>query len=328
MIDLTGHNVIISRTDSIGDVMLTLPICTWIKSNFSEVKIHFLGSGYTKDIVSAFGDVDVFHNWTEISALEEQQQVEYLKEIDAVSIVHVFPRKEIAKIAKKAKIEYRIGTSHRLFHLLTCNVRLDFTRKRSELHESQLNHELLRPFGLTSIPTLEKVIEATEHFNPKLVDIPEKYLNAVLLHPKSQGSAKEWPVDKYMTLATKLAENGINVVFTGTENEGVQFRNEIPLNDLILDSTGQLSLPQLMSLIKQSKALVACSTGPLHIAGYTGIKTIGLFSPKRPIHPGRWKALGKNVIILEKEDCPVCAEGKDCNCILEIPVESVFEKLM
>ena len=38
----------------------------------------------------------------------------------------------------------------------------------------------------------------------------------------------------------------------------------------------------------------------------------------------------KNLVykISEKEDCPVCVEGKDCDCILEIPVESVFEKLM
>ena len=34
---------------------------------------------------------------------------------------------------------------------------IDFTRKRSDKHESQLNFELLRPFGIKTLPTLEEV---------------------------------------------------------------------------------------------------------------------------------------------------------------------------
>ncbi|MCE2742473.1 MAG: hypothetical protein LW701_02705, partial [Fluviicola sp.] len=88
------------------------------------------------------------------------------------AIVHAFPRKEIAKLAKKAKINFRIGTSHRLFHFLTCNVKVDFTRKNSPYHESQLNFELLRPFGLTSIPSLEEVNEMTKYFVAKNYELP------------------------------------------------------------------------------------------------------------------------------------------------------------
>lgn len=327
MINLDHKKILISRTDSIGDVMLTLPICAWLKERFKGLEIHFLGSSYTKDIINAYDIIDQFHDWTAISKLSFEEQINSIKSNEFDAIIHVFPRKQIARLAKRSKIPVRVGTSHRLFHLTTCNYRVNFTRKRSDLHESQLNHELLRPFGLVDIPTLEDVIKTTSHFNPDEVEIPPEFKGAILLHPKSQGSAKEWPVAKYMELAVELSKEGKKVVFTGTENEGIQFRNEIPQNDLIKDSTGQLSLQQLLSLIKQSEALVACSTGPLHIAGYCGIKTIGLFSSRRPIHPGRWKALGENVVIIQKENCSTCANGEDCNCILEITVEEVFEKL-
>lgn len=331
MIDLTGKKIIISRTDSIGDVMLTLPICAWLKDNFKDLSIVFLGKGYTRSVVTAYEIVDEFLDWAELENKTKQEQAKELERMHADAIIHVFPRKEIAKAAKTANIPVRVGTSHRLFHRFTCTHKLNFTRKRSTLHEAQLNHELLKPFGLRSIPSLQEISSRTSYFKPEAVELPAPFdavKNYVILHPKSQGSAREWPIQKYMELAERLTQNGKNVVFTGTEKEGDLFRNAIPDNSKILDSTGKLSLEQLMILIRNADALVACSTGPLHIAGYLNINTIGLFSPKRPIHPGRWKALGNNVSILVNDDnCETCAAGKDCNCIEEISVDRVLETI-
>lgn len=331
MIDLTGKKVIISRTDSIGDVMLTLPVCKWIKEKFIGAKIIFLGKGYTRAIVEAYDQVDEFIDWKDIEDLSALDQVNKFKELDADTIIHVFPNKEIAQLAKKSKIPNRIGTSHRTFHLLTCNHRPNFTRKRSDLHESQLNHELLRPLGLTELPTLESIIEATSSFKIEQVELPtacKSLSDFTILHPKSQGSAKEWPLEKYMELAMNLAGKGKKVVFTGTQSEGAQFKGLIPSHENIIDTTGKLTLKELMVLISRADNLVACSTGPLHIAGYSSINTIGLYSPKRPIHPGRWSALGSKVSIIVKDDkCPQCLDGKDCSCIQEIAVDTVLEKL-
>ena len=63
MIDLDGKRVIISRTDSIGDVILTLPICHWLKSNFEDITIIFLGKSYTRPVIECCKDVDEFADW-------------------------------------------------------------------------------------------------------------------------------------------------------------------------------------------------------------------------------------------------------------------------
>jgi ADP-heptose:LPS heptosyltransferase len=118
------------------------------------------------------------------------------------------------------------------------------------------------------------------------------------------------------------------VIFTGTENEGKLFRSKIPTNSAILDTTGKMSLNQLIYVISKSSALVACSTGPLHIAGLCGIKAIGLFSSKRPIHPGRWRPLGKNAeAVVFDSNCPLCAKRKECACIEKISVETIFNEI-
>lgn len=334
-IDLNNKRVIISRTDSIGDVMLTLPLCAWIKDRFPLVTIVFLGKGYTRSVVESYNLVDHFEDWADYAELSVTERVSKFQSLKADAIIHVFPNKEIASLAKKAKVDVRIGTSHRTFHLLTCTHRPNFTRKRSDLHEAQLNHELLRPFGLEEIPTLDAICDATVHFSPLEVELPVEIQNSldsasksIVLHPKSQGSAKEWPITKYIELSNGLLEKGYTVFYTGTKAEGDLFKDELPKHDRLIDTTGKMTLIQLISFISKVDALCACSTGPLHIAGYLGIYTIGFYSPKRPIHPGRWRALGSNVTILvNDENCEKCSKKQDCNCIQEISVDTVLNEI-
>lgn len=333
--DLHNKRVIISRTDSIGDVLLTLPMCAWIKEMYPTATILFLGKGYTESVVKCYGLVDEVLDWKTVENQPKVEQIAWFRNLNADAIIHVFPNRDVASLAKKVRIQTRVGTSHRAFHLLTCTHRPNFTRKRSDLHEAQLNHELLRPFGLTEIPTLEAISKSTAHFHAPMVELPEFLSNAlqndgkcIVLHPKSQGSAREWPMEKYVALTNELVARDYRVFFTGTEAEGAAFRSQIPNHPNVIDTTGKLDLDQLIGLISKVNALVACSTGPLHIAGFLGIKTIGFFVPKRPIHPGRWKALGPNVTILvNDENCLNCKKNGDCNCIADISVERVVELL-
>ena len=90
------------------------------------------------------------------------------------------------------------------------------------------------------------------------------------------------------------------------------------------DAGGLLSLDQLMMLIGASDALVAASTGPLHIAAASGIRAIGLFSMRRPIHPGRWAPIGRDAHALVNDPaCADCAAGNDCDCITRISPQRV-----
>ena len=332
---MNPKRIIISRTDSIGDVVLTFPMCFWIKQNFPEVELVYLGKEYTKPVIESCSVIDKFINWDEIQQMPSSKKLIFFRGLQADTIIHVFPNKDISSLAKKAKITNRIGTSHRIFHFLTCNYRIDFSRKKSDLHEAQLNFELLRPLGLKNIPSWEEISTNTAFWNVEKQDLPEEIdefvrsqKNIVILHPKSQGSAKEWPIKNYLDLAKELIESENLVIFTGTENEGKLFRSKIPTNPSILDSTGKLTLKQLIYLVSKSTSLVACSTGPLHIAGLCGIQALGLFSSRRPIHPGRWRPLGsRSKAIVYDSNCPVCAKKKECSCIEKISVETILAEI-
>lgn len=320
--------ILISRTDSIGDVALTLPMCQALKIKYPDAEIIFIGKNYTRPVVSCFEAIDAF--W-DIDELLNQPLATQLQQLKADCIIHVFPNKKLAFLAKKAKIPMRIGTSHRVFHLFTCNERPSFTRKNSSLHESQLNFHLLAPLGISEIPSFNQLPSLIRfQVIPAELPIwlPLSKENVVILHPKSKGSALEWPLVKYMELAYQLADSGKTVCFTGTEQEGMQFRNLIPLHERIIDTTGKLSLEQLITFISRSNALVACSTGPYHIAGLSGIHAIGLFSMCRPIDPGRWRAIGpKADYMVFDPNCSTCKKGTKCTCIENITVTSVIDRI-
>ncbi len=299
---------ILSRTDSIGDVILTLPMAYVLKQYFPDCRISFLGSLYTQPIIACSPYIDNFLNWSEISAMPETEQIEILKQTHADVFIHVFPRKEIARLVKKSGIKERIGTSHRSYHWLTCNRLLGFSRKKSDLHEAQLNLKLLKPLGINvnySVNELSSFFGLQPQGNLpndilQLID-PEK-INLVL-HPKSKGSAREWGLHSFAELIRILPRDKFNIFVSGTEAEGTLFREQLTQNnEFIHDISGKLSLSELILFINKIDALVACSTGPLHIAAALGKTAIGIYPVRRPMHPGRWSPIGPHVHVFATEE--------------------------
>lgn len=300
----TTH-ILISRVDAIGDVVLTLPVAAYIKQLFPGAKVSFLGRTYTQPVINTIAAIDAFINYDELKKLSEQHQVEYLQKQNIDTIIHVLPNRHIAKIARQAGIKLRIGTTNRVFHWYTCNKLVKLSRKKSDLHEAQLNLILLKPLGLKHIPSLPEII-SHNNFHNAVVLTPA--LDAVLvndkfnliIHPKSHGSGMEWGLDNFAELVQILPPDKFNIIITGSENEKALLENWIPtLPSTVRDMTGQMSLGQLIAFISKAGGLIASGTGPLHIAALTGINTLGLFPSLRPIHPGRWAPVGKRAGFME-----------------------------
>lgn len=307
--------IIISRTDSIGDVMLTLPVCGALKKHYPDCSIVFLGKSYTQDVVACCEHVDQFENWDSYSGLSPLEQIEKMKSLQADAIVHVFPRKEIVWLAKRAGIKRRIATGRRWYTLTKCNELVFFSRKKSPLHESQLNLKLLRPLGIRQEFSLAEVsafygfTRIPEEVKRKAETLLEgkEHLQKIVLHPLSKGSAVEWGVAHFRALVALLPKDKYAVYVTGTAQEGERIA-ELGGIAGAENITGKLSLLELVAFISKCDALVAASTGPLHIAAALGIKAIGLYTPKRPMHPGRWSPVGNKAEVLVAAKHPVAGE--------------------
>ena len=304
--------IAISRTDSIGDVIVTLPLCGFIKKYSPNTRIKFIGRSYTQAIVEACPFVDEFVNF--------DKRTESNLKVDAC--IFAFPDAEVMQWVKAQGVKKRIATGSRIASWKFANDRVFFSRKNSDLHESQLNFHLLYPFGVKNIPSLEEIREW--HVLKPQVEGPiqlEPNKRSVIFHMLSKGSALNWSLKQYQTLASLLPASEFNIYITGTEEEGVRIRKDFQFDSHIIDLTGKLSLPQLIGFISTCDTLVAASTGPLHIASAVGIHAIGLYPSKRPMHPGRWMPLGAKATYLEDGN----SEQKES---LEIAPEAVLKMIL
>lgn len=329
-------NIIISRTDSIGDVVLTLPVAAVLKETFPGIKIGFLGKCYTRPVIEACKNIDEFIDIND-----------FLKKTATVSgekpdaIVHVLPNAAVAMRAKKLRIRWRVGTTNRIYHWLTCNELIKLSRKNSLLHEAQLNLKLLEPFGITRNFTLKEIgflfgLENLQPLPAKFVSLIDNDKYNLILHPKSQGNGREWGLENFTRLIKLLDNKKYKIFISGVEKERPLLKPIFDeVSEKVIDITGLMNLNEFISFIAACDGLVASGTGPIHLAGALGIDAFGIYPPIKPIHPGRWAPLGPKAqyFVLDKS-CVDCKANKaPCHCItevdpiwLKVAIEKAFEK--
>ncbi|UOG74315.1 glycosyltransferase family 9 protein [Hymenobacter tibetensis] len=333
---------LVSRTDAIGDVVLTLPVCGQLKQLFPGCRVIVIGRTYTQAVAEACPWVDGFLNFDHLAGLPETEQLKVLRAQQAEVILHVFPNKLLARLALKAGISVRIGTRNRLFHWFTCNRLVALSRRNSLLHEAQLNLQLLAPLhaaatpmALPEVATLVR-LQATEplaaEWQQLLSQRTATQLN-VVVHPRSRGSAREWGLAHFGTLARLLHAAGHRVFVTGTAAEGEELREWLIEHRpfLAADLTGHLTLPQLLAFLNEADGIAAGSTGPLHLAAALGRYTLGFYPPIRPMHPGRWAPLGPRAAyhVFNRPDCQDCrAQPAACTCIKALTPVAAFQHII
>lgn len=332
---IQNSHILICRTDNIGDVVLTLPITAWLKKNFPSVKISFMCRAYAAGIVRDCTTVDQVIEVEHLAA----DPVAFLAKLNVDIVIIAQPDKDLAIAAYKARIPNRIGNARqKLYLLLFCNRRLRFSKRTSDLHEAQINFEFLRPFGLTDIPELETIRELysfRKSSNSKISQLLQQHLFNLIIHTKSNGHGREWPIGHYQELAKLLGVNpDIHLWATGSVAEGQwldEHASELLQMPNVTNVCGKFTLDELTSFIQAANGVIASGTGPLHLSAAVGQRTLGLFPPTRPMHPGRWAPLGKRAQFLcETISCSNCEKKQtlSCKCMENIAPDTVAEVVL
>ena len=329
------NTIAISRTDNIGDVVLALPVAGIIRKYYPDAEIIFIGKAYTRSVIETSIFINRFIDRDEII-----NNPFLLSTLNIDVIIFVYSDHVLASLARKANIEVRIGSFHKIHHLWNCTHRINFSRRRSKLHESQLNFKLLKPLG---IPTYIEKIDIPSLYGMKniasLPDRLKKFLSDdkfnLIIHPKSHGHGKEWPPQKYFELCNKLSADHFNVIFTGTskEKEFIQgnFNFLFEHFSSIHNAAGEMNLTEFISFISNADGLLASGTGPLHIAAALEKVSIGFFPPMAPVFSQRWENLGEKAFHFELDHCMFqhhCRKEKGCKCIESIEVDEVVNLLL
>ena len=322
-----SSRILICRTDNIGDVVLTLPLAGFLKQHLPGVAVDMLCRAYAAPVprCSRFIDRTLALEETDIDRLFDGGAYD--------TVIFAFPHRAVGRAARRAGVPNRVGSSHRLHHWWTCNRLAHFTRARSRLHEAQLNFALLKPLGIDYLPPLADIAPLYGLHAPYAPEVAESLRAApfnLVLHPKSNGNGREWPLERYAELAATLgADPDIAIWITGSRAEGELLARDaqaLLASPNVRNVCGRHDLGGLVALIGMADGLIASGTGPLHISAALGRNTLGLFPPVQPIDIARWGALGTHATSLSgPRQCGTCTGAAACTCMAAISAAQVAD---
>lgn len=328
-------NLLIVRTDRIGDVILSLPLAGIIKKHFPDCKVTFLVRSYTKELVENHPYIDNILILKESNGkVKINENVKELKKYNYDSSIIVYPTFATSFIIFLSGIKHRIGTGYRWYSLLF-NEKIYEHRKYAEKHELEFNVNLLKRFGIH-----EKITPANVKFdlqiNPEKDKIIEQELQknniypgkpVIIFHPGSLGSSIDLPLGKFKELIQLVNDNtDLNIILTGSSSEK-ELCEKLVINNNIKNFAGKFSLSELISLINKADIFVSNSTGPIHIAAALNKYTIGFYPKILACSARRWGPYTKKAIIHTPETkCRDC-DREQCtsiDCMNTINILNVF----
>ncbi|MFZ2324371.1 MAG: glycosyltransferase family 9 protein [Ignavibacteriaceae bacterium] len=330
-------NILIVRTDRIGDVVLTLPLTVIIKKHYPECKVSFLVRDYTKDILANHPFVD-----ETIILKEENGRIVFFDNLKQITSRHydacivVNPRFTIALILFLSGIKKRIGTGYRLYSFFF-NQKVFEHRKYAEKHEVEFNLSLLQKIGIKETASEENISYHLSIDNKSLEYADQILINEkidskkplVIIHPGSGGSSIDLPVEKFIQLTKKIIDDGFQVVITGNTKE-MEICRRLVLSNKVKNLAGKFNLVQLIALISRSTVFISNSTGPIHIAAALGKFTVGFYPKILSCSKERWAPYTNKKLIYNPElDCKNC-NRKQCeqlNCMESIDINVVYKDI-
>lgn len=303
--------ILVSRTDRIGDLVLSTPVFETLKKFYPDCYLGVLVNEKTEILLQ--------HNpWVDETICYKPRTffrlISRLRKFEVVIVL--YPVFTIAFLCWLSRIRLRIGTAYR-FYSFFFNQKVKEHRKYCNMHEAEHNMSLLKPLRIEESCVTPRVWFSEvdrEWATQRLKELGVKGTIAVL-HPGSGGSSRRWSEMNFSILGDMLAEKGFDVLLTGGKGEEDLVEQVVSrMKSFPLRIVGETTLLQLAAILTMCRVLVTNSTGPMHLAASCGIPVIGIFCPIAGCSPQRWGPLGENTKVLIP-DVPACKNCVGSRCV-------------
>ncbi len=295
------RRIVVSRTDRIGDVVLSLPVFASLKQCFAGSELIALVSDYTSDVASSFHAID------EVAAYDPSESflttVRRFRQLRADAILFLFPRFRLAAAAFVARIPVRVGTAYRWYSFLH-NRKVYEHRKDSVKSEAEYNLSLAGALGCSA-----KVYDAKLEIDREALKGAKKFLvengigRFIAVHPGSGGSAADWSRENFRRLCSGIVSTaGVKIVVTGSAQDSEICAFVCGGNAGCINAAGAFSMREFIALLSLADSFVSNSTGPIHLAAAVGTHVVGLYPNNKPMTPVRWAPLTDRKVILTPAD--------------------------
>ncbi len=312
------RNILITRTDRLGDVLMSLHTVRFVRQALPDAHIDFL---VHYDLIPVLQGL--MESWRVVLKPAEALAALELGAYDAALCLHDEPR--LLAQLKAAGVKVRIGNYSKLRSFLKLSHGIRQRRGLGQRNEAECDLELGRLFlGVAGADTAYVPVpihlpisegaaeEAGRALKRAGIERGESYWIA---HPGMGGSALNLGPASYVKLLDEIAQQqtGPLVLTLGPAPQDLAIVENLADRRPNWRVLPRVSLAALGEVFRGARLVVAPSTGPLHLAHYVGADSLGIYSPVRSHQPRRWApwgGAGKSTVLSPEIACP----GKK-NCL-------------
>ncbi len=286
------ETILLIRLTAIGDVVLTLPAVSVLRTNFPSAKISFLTTRENSELLRGFSEVD------ETIALDRSalrgknpfriggELLRLVRRVRAGNFslaVDLQGNGESAWLARITGAPERWGVVHKVGRRWAYTQSADRNR---ELHAAEMQLELLRRCGLKTEAVRNKFVlpadalVAAREFLAAQRFLAEKPL--LFVQPFTSSPHKNWPLENYLALARHWQALGWHIVFGGGPADRVALE---PARDAGFAVSAGVPLLVTGGLMHLSQLIVGGDTGVLHLAVAQGQRVVMLMNHGRAGRP-------------------------------------------
>ena len=293
-------NILVVRTDKLGDFITALPTCKVLKQHDPKNRIVVCVAPLNESLAHACDFIDeVIVDDGSSSVFDLSQKLRAAK-ID-VSIT-LFSNTRVALAQFLARIPKRIAPATKIAQIFYTK-RVKQRRSEVKMAEFEYNLELAREL----FPNIDL------HFEKPLLkfdDAEKVYENfcktngiskeTIAFHPGFGGSSDaNWSVDEYIDLVKSALEvKSVQVVMTfGPDEQNLyDYCKEKLGNEDVVFYISKDGLVNFAKLISNFKLFISTSTGTYHLAALVGTPTMTFFADTLFASSKRWKSVSDESI--------------------------------
>lgn len=309
--------VLLVQTSFIGDVVLSTPVITNLRTLYPDAEIVTLTTPIAEELWKfhpAVSKTLVFDKRgcdAGVRGFLRMAQMLRAEKFDIVFSLHKSLRTSLLLLA--AGIPLRYGFSEAVGSFLYSQ-----TKPRSEF-----SHDVLRNLAIFRVLGREPgdLNQRLEIFRPETV---KREVTAMLggqakpllgLAPGSVWPTKRWTPEGFAEVANEYSKRGYQVVLIGGPMDRASADDVLKLSDgSILDLVGKTTLLQSVELVSRCAALVTNDSAPLHFASACDVPVAAVFCATIPEFGfGPWQVRSE-CIGLDELTCRPCGRhgGKTC----------------
>ena len=328
-------NILVVRTDRMGDVVLTIPSVRAIKHLFPDARVSVWLDASTKPLMAGLGFVDELivedksRGWKGFLPLIALLR---RKRFDLAVIYHT--KRHTNAACTLAGIPVRLGYKNdKNGWMLTHPI--EDRRHLGEKHEVLYCLDLLKSLGVGSVDTSLELPrdDKADFWVDDFIRLRLGREPFLVIHPDASCATRCWPAQSYVKLIALLADSRLKIVMVGGKGASLCASEIMAYSKSpIIDLTGKTTLAQMIALFRRARAVVSNDSGPVHVAAAVGAPIVSIFLRRQPgINHERWCPLGnKSRVVLPPPGKEIVVDANSRvirGCFDAITPEQVFAAL-